>query len=864
MSHATTPIASVQMTPVVSWPHQARPGGRYLVTIDLRLDDIDGWPYSDEEHVVALMLSGRDHLKVNALGDTSVVLHRFGGTYGPARFVTTVGDAALPSTETSLWLTLISAGGVPFHTVQLPILITIDAPMHPSTMSISLRDAALGPPMQLPSLAGTDADVWSMVAFNDAEGRPALAIGTDIGTLRVWWPANDTVDIYKIAPGRAHVTPLRRSDGTTLLLAASSRTFLLLDPATRTVLSQLTRPDFETVTALATIDRAPGAADVAVGTSSGAIYLLQDGQLDIKVAERLIGHVGAVFSMASITVDGRSLLASAGRDSAIRIWDTHSRSLLGPSLTGHVAQINSIAAVAGEGGRSMIVSAADDGTVRVWDVVTGTPVGEPWLSNGDWVNAVIELPEGTQRPVLLWGGREGILRWALQGATRSSAAADSLRPVTTLISFTWAGRPVVAIARAGGDVTLRYGADFQIDESMPTWAPQIPDSSGILREPLAVLGHPQRRQQGRSITGVRAVVVAAEDYHGDSTLGPLDGPALDAARYIEWLRDRGVPDGAITLVASPLTASRPLIDALGLPARPATQAEIYDLFAHELPTDTANLLIVVWGGHGAIDGGKARRLFTVDATMSDQRNLDFDSLSDALLTSYYPAFQRQLLIVDACQNLTSELRYVNQLPRQVMPRGNHILDREQHILFAAAPGQVAMNDTRRKTGLFSDELLRLLQDPAAFWPPDADQLAQRLDTRFATIRAEETAVRQPPYLWRRTPTHDGQVFDLTPAHGRLQRLSLGALNTIVSVMEDVDELCSVPNLQVLIGMLPSPIRAAVPYSDVPRTSLIQLLRTCDKFAEGRNALTLVLAIGMADRQGFASVSAALNQHWPAS
>src|SRR6266545_1001998 len=101
-------------------------------------------------------------------------------------------------------------------------------------------------------------------------------------------------------------------------------------------------------------------------------------------------------------------------------------------------------------------------------------------------------------------------------------------------------------------------------------------------------------------------------------------------------------------------------------------------------------------------------------------------VTSTLLTSYFPGFARQFLVVDACQNLTSELSFINQLPHQVLPHGPVVMpDRQQHILLAASAGQVAVNDSRRRTGLFSQELLGLLaQSP---WPPDADRLARQLD-----------------------------------------------------------------------------------------------------------------------------------------
>ncbi|MFE6712799.1 tetratricopeptide repeat protein [Streptomyces sp. NPDC057695] len=147
--------ASVPLVPVVSWPQELEPGRRYLVTVDVRLDaDAPSWPYDREEFAIGCMLVGRAGMTVEALGATTVVLHRFGGTYGPARFLAQVealeevsaaasasaepsakvaarkessagapeeAPAPAPEEAPQLSLTLITEGGVPFHTVALPV-----------------------------------------------------------------------------------------------------------------------------------------------------------------------------------------------------------------------------------------------------------------------------------------------------------------------------------------------------------------------------------------------------------------------------------------------------------------------------------------------------------------------------------------------------------------------------------------------------------------------------------------------------------------------------------------------------------------------------------------------------------------------
>jgi hypothetical protein len=364
------------------------------------------------------------------------------------------------------------------------------------------------------------------------------------------------------------------------------------------------------------------------------------------------------------------------------------------------------------------------------------------------------------------------------------------------------------------------------------------------------------------MTDLLAIVVAVEKYNVGDTWN-LDGPAADAGRFVDWLRGRGVPDSSITLLASPLMVNRALVDDIGLPVRPAEQSVVYDVLTKELPSDRASSLVMLWGGHGVIDGDGNRRLFYADATERDMRNLDFNSLSKALLTPHFPFHNQQLLIVDACQNLASDLRFVHRLPHQTLPDVPSLMpDRQQHILFGASPGEVALNDSTRKTGLFSAEVFAILNDPSTPWPPPADWLAARLDDRFARLRDRGITGQHPPYLWHRTPTTEGAVFGLQLADRPPGQLTMQAVRAIVEEFVTVDELASVPNLQALVKLLPAEIRGAVPYQGVPRSDILQLLLTCQRYRNGRAALALALNVGMSNRGDLGRVNAVLDRNWP--
>ncbi|MEU9314404.1 FxSxx-COOH system tetratricopeptide repeat protein [Streptomyces sp. NPDC048295] len=135
--------------PVVSRPREAEAGCAYLVTVDLRgplgprgEEDPDAWPYQDEELTFTVALDGGRHFVCEVLDDPALVLHRYGGTYGPARFVVTAGRVTGPA---ELWLTLTNQWGTPVRKAALPCRITRQAEDAPDAAAV-LGYVPAGPP----------------------------------------------------------------------------------------------------------------------------------------------------------------------------------------------------------------------------------------------------------------------------------------------------------------------------------------------------------------------------------------------------------------------------------------------------------------------------------------------------------------------------------------------------------------------------------------------------------------------------------------------------------------------------------------------------------------------------------------------
>ena len=109
----------VRVQPRASWPDKVVPGLSYIVTVDASVDG--DWPYEEEEFQVGCTVDGSPGLAVEAIGNPALVLHRFGGSYGPARFLLHASE--LPDeAQAGLQVTLFTAGGLPFHSVRLSVV----------------------------------------------------------------------------------------------------------------------------------------------------------------------------------------------------------------------------------------------------------------------------------------------------------------------------------------------------------------------------------------------------------------------------------------------------------------------------------------------------------------------------------------------------------------------------------------------------------------------------------------------------------------------------------------------------------------------------------------------------------------------
>lgn len=336
---------------------------------------------------------------------------------------------------------------------------------------------------------------------------------------------------------------------------------------------------------------------------------------------------------------------------------------------------------------------------------------------------------------------------------------------------------------------------------------------------------------GASPARTFAFVVGIDRYDVGPTWD-LDGPAKDAARFTSWLLERGVPADQILVFLSP-PDKEPLAMPFppGITVRPARREPLSDAIARTLPAWRGDLLWLFWAGHGVLTRDDHLRLFYADASTGDKRNLDLNSLLIALRSDLYAGFTRQIGVVDACQTYAERLQLATTLPSETLPYGQPLPGREQFVLYAASPGQGAVNLGSAQAGQFSQMVMEELAGPSSGndWPPDMDLVATRLDQRFTELRAAGHASQTPTsFRWRAWTGSEhilgeaasGSAWSATTQARRPSGL---ALREMVERLLDLDVIDDPVSRRNVVHLLRKGLATTISYDSSSRPHVVNII-----------------------------------------
>lgn len=208
-------------------------------------------------------------------------------------------------------------------------------------------------------------------------------------------PEQLTNDAFHSALGRFPLPPVIRG------IVAIAEHLRRIPPHERVLAIQL-------ATAHQTGSHRPALAD----TPADAPIIVQAAVLRAHTTQRILdGHSNGVNSLAVVELpDGTHLLASAGVDATIRLWDPADGRPHGAPLIGHAGAVRALVTIPTSGGGSLLVSAGTDHTVRIWDPSTGAPIGDHPYHSYSEIRVLTAVPWPDGRVLLALGTHDYTLR----------------------------------------------------------------------------------------------------------------------------------------------------------------------------------------------------------------------------------------------------------------------------------------------------------------------------------------------------------------------------------------------------------------------------------------------------------------------
>ena len=258
--------------------------------------------------------------------------------------------------------------------------------------------------------------------------------------------------------------------------------------------------------------------------------------------------------------DGRPLLATASRDTIVRLWDPDTGTLI-RALIGHEKWVEALAFGTRSDGTPVVATASRDNTARLWDADTGKPLLPP-LHHDAEVTAVAFGRRANGTPVVATASRDNTARlWDPDTRKGIADPLAGLTKATTALVFV-PGRHGSPRLAAGDDATVRlWDLDTGVGAPPRAYSPLTALTLG-------------RRRDGRSV-----LVTASEDrtlrFWEPETGEPISEATSDQVKLISALAfGRGADHQPLLATAGNDATLRLLDPDTGEPISEATSDQV--------------------------------------------------------------------------------------------------------------------------------------------------------------------------------------------------------------------------------------------------------------------------------------------------
>lgn len=354
----TTQSAAITIEPIVSYPREAEPGKTYLMTVDLRFPvDAEKWPYDEEEHEIYCLLDTAPLFDNEALGESAIVLHRFGGTYGPAMFLLTANQIEMSDPVGSITLTLANRHLMPLQVFKLDkIRISKNAATSSETVKVTRQQSTLSGNIQIkstqeqsPTSAQTETELPEVEKLSAEQTLPNPPLDLPAGIKRL-----------HIIPALSPVEQIAWSpDGKTLAFTADNPVIHLWDAEAK----QIRTEALQLPAKVKRLAWSPDSLSLAAALTENQVW---------------VGHVSLLGSPVLLRFQAelndlqwspdRRWLAIASQDGAIYVRDTRIWRDSGTAMREFDTFPRSIAW--SPAGASYLVAGYTNGYVITWDTKT--------------------------------------------------------------------------------------------------------------------------------------------------------------------------------------------------------------------------------------------------------------------------------------------------------------------------------------------------------------------------------------------------------------------------------------------------------------------------------------------------------------